>query len=205
MSIQIEIPRESLEMARRFLGHIPGAVEEVAAEAINEAINKANVEATRQIQGQYTVLNKKTIMKNKRITRRASGKDLLAKIKAKGSPLPLGAFFTNPGQVPRKRLMRPLFAQVKASGGSEVTGAFITNVLSGKSGERHTGVFTRIGEFGRRGNPKLEKIRQLYGPSVPQMLGNKDVDKYVEEAAQKTLREHFERAVDRLIAREGAR
>lgn len=46
-------------------------------------------------------------------------------------------------------------------GKGRIANAFIATMRSG-----HRGVFVRSGKFGRRGNNKLEKIRELFGPSL---------------------------------------
>ncbi|OGT01092.1 MAG: hypothetical protein A3K04_08185 [Gallionellales bacterium RBG_16_56_9] len=64
----------------------------------------------------------------------------------------------------------------------------------------HKGVFVRSGKFGRRGNPKLERIQELTGPSVPQMFFGTRVYRrlieFVHEAMPKNLADaitHFQR------------
>lgn len=186
MSVKIGISDHQLSRARNLLGTIPGAAEKAVSKAINRAITAANQEATRQIQGQYVIKNKKVITQTKKITCRATKSNLKAVIEAKGKPLPLGAFLTNPKKVPKRRPKSKLFAQVKQGGGGQIKGAFITTVQTGHIGIRHAGVFVR-----KKGNASLP-IKQLYGPSVPQMLGNEEIQEFLSKRAKLILDEHLE-------------
>lgn len=199
MSVKIDITDDQLRKAQDVLAHIPGGAEKALARAINRAIGTANAEATRQLQGQYVIKNKKVIVQAKSIKRRATSRNLFARIEAKGSPIPLGAFLTNPKKPPKRRLKRQLFARVKSSGGGTIKSAFITTVQTGHIGVRHAGVFIRTGERGRRGNPKLERIKQLYGPSIPQMLGNEEIQDFLVKRAKLVLDERLEHEMDVIL------
>lgn len=63
---------------------------------------------------------------------------------------------------PYRQTRQGVSVQIKTSGRSLIRGAFVATMP--KSG--HTGVFYRTGEFGRRGNPKLEKIDEAFTTRV---------------------------------------
>lgn len=68
-----------------------------------------------------------------------------------------------------------------------IRGAFLARMKSG-----HLGVFNRVenGKF---------PIVQRYGPSVPQMLENANVQKYVEDRATEMLAKRMEHEIDRML------
>lgn len=193
MSVDIDVTEKQLKRAQAALGHIPGAAEPAITRAINRAISAANVEATRQIQVKYTLKGKKTVNAAKRITRRATKRSLSAVIEAKGSPIPLGAFITNPKKPPKRRPKKKLFAQVKQGEGGQVRSAFITTVQTGHIGIRHAGVFVRT-----KGNASLP-IKQLYGPSVPQMIGDEEIKDYLERHAKAVLDDRLEHEINVIL------
>lgn len=193
MSVNVDVSDAQLKKAQDMLGHIPGGAEKAIARAINRAITAANTEATKQIQGQYVLKGKKVITQAKSVARRATKSSLSAIIEAKGSPIPLGAFLTNPRKPPRRRPKGSLFARVKADGGGQIKGAFITTVQTGHIGVHHAGVFVRS-----KGNASLP-IRQLYGPSVPQMLGNREIQDFLVKRAKLVLDERLDHEIDVML------
>lgn len=195
MSVKVNISGAQLKRAQDLLADIPGGATKAITRAINRSITAANVEATKQIQGQYTVINKKVITKAKTISKKATKNSLSAKIEAKGSPIPLGAFLTNPKKPPKRRPKSNLFAQVKTDDGGQIRGAFITTVQTGHIGVHHAGVFVRS-----KGNASLP-IRQLYGPSVPQMLGNEEIQDFLAKRATLVLDERLEHEIDVILRR----
>ena len=56
-------------------------------------------------------------------------------------------------------------------------------------GTGHTGIFERTGGMTSNGKDEIE---ELFGPSVPQMLGSEDVEKALAEDAMKS----FEKDLD---------
>ena len=58
-----------------------------------------------------------------------------------------------------------------------------------RMGTGHTGIFERTGGMTSRGKDEIE---ELFGPSVPQMLGSEDVEKALAEDAMKS----FEKDLD---------
>ena len=66
---------------------------------------------------------------------------------------------------------------------------------------KHTGyfgVYQRTGNFGRRGNPKLEKIKELYGPSIPEMLGNDSIVEKLENGANERFQKNLDHEINRI-------
>ena len=61
----------------------------------------------------------------------------------------------------------------------------------------HTGVFTRTGGVNRAGG---DEIRELYGPSVPQMLGHETVSASLMEKAMAAFDAEAERSVLEILS-----
>ena len=59
-------------------------------------------------------------------------------------------------------------------------------------GSGHTGIFERTGGMTSGGKDELE---ELYGPSVPQMLGSREVSERLSEEAV----ESFEKSLDQYV------
>lgn len=170
----------------------------IIARALNRAVDTGRVSATTSAREEYTA-KRKDLTSTIKVTR-ATAKNLNAYIVSKGSGIPLGSFKVRPS-TPNGRRRKPIEVQVRAGMGDAVPG-FIARV-GGKNG-----VWARRSVISRSGSPSKyhyrdskgrvrEEIRQLYGPSAPQMLGSDNVS----EAVRKSTLEAFDKRLDHEINR----
>jgi hypothetical protein len=98
--------------------------------------------------------------------------------------MPIGAY-------PHRQVSAGVSAEIKAGSRTVIRGAFVAAMKSG-----HRGVFMRSGRFGRRGNPKLERIRELYTTRVVDVFR----DPGFVEAVGVRATEVFQQTLDRNLA-----
>jgi hypothetical protein len=91
--------------------------------------------------------------------REASSQSLEARLGLGLKRIPLIAFNAR-GPEPSRGRGRGVSYRLRGGSG-RLPNAFIATMRSG-----HRGVFMRSGTFGRRGNPRLEKIHEKFGPSL---------------------------------------
>lgn len=135
-------------------------VDEANVAALNKAAVSTRAEAVRILRERYPGFKAAAIRAAMKIIKATYSKPV-AIIRVKGARTPLISF----GARQTKRGV-----SVKVRTKKFIKGAFIATMPSG-----HKGVFWRTGKFGRRGNPKLERIEQLHSLSVPQALETQEV------------------------------
>jgi minor tail protein Z (GPZ) len=87
--------------------------------------------------------------------------------------------------------------RVSVWGRSQIIGsAFIATMPSG-----HRGVFRRTGRYGRRGKPYLERIKELWGPTIYGTFATPDVQSVI----RSTMKTRLKTALIRRIASEQRR
>lgn len=186
----IELNSEQLKRAQQMLGHIPGAAPKAMANAINRAVTTARTEASRKVREMYYITNK-NITATMTLTKASAGSPT-ALIRSKAGPIALSKFRVTPKQPSAKR-KKPITARVKKGGGGPIAHAFVARMKSG-----HVGVFDRVGK-------QRLPINQLYGPSVPQMLGNPSVTQWVEAKASAKLDERLIHEIGRILDKEASK
>lgn len=200
MSVRISVTEEQVERAKAMLSSSPAMINNIICEAINKSIAIANRETTRKLQAEYTV-KKSIITKSKKVKKRAGKKNLVAVIESKGKPLTVRtAFIVRPSRKSGIR-RQPVYVRVKKMGGGVIQNAFLTTVETGHIGVKHLGVFIRNNKWGRNGNKKRERIKAIYGPSVPQMIGNEDIVEYIENLTEEKLDFYIEEKVSAFLER----
>ena len=154
----------------------------VSMRAINRAMDAGRVTASREVAKIYTVRAGKVNEKIK--VSKASKTNLEASVTWTGRPMNLADFKVSPKE-PRPAQRPVLKAGVlKSSGLKPVPGVFVANVKSGRRA------------FKRTGKPRLP-IESVYGPSIPQMLGNQEVVDAVQ--ASEVLDARLEHEITRIL------
>lgn len=187
----ITLRADELKRAEVALAHIKDGAAKAAMEALNTSANEAKKKAILKVKETYDVksTNDGNIKEKGAVNiirlQKATLQNLNAYVMSSGSRLPLIRFSVRPNSMPKKPT--PIIVSVKRSGGTPLKHAFITRVKSS-----HIGVFERVG---------LSRlpIKQLHGPSLPQMLGESKVSAYIEEEAQKLLDVNLDKAINRLM------
>lgn len=181
----IELRMEHMERLEAALSETPEKIPRAASRAINRAAYTARTEAARKAREEYIIRHGDVI--NTINIYPASETDLSATVVSRGSVIPLIKFRVSPKK-PQPKRKKPLIAVVKKGEGGPIARAFTAQMRS--SG--YIGVFQRVGK-------SRLPIRQLYGPSVPQMIGSRNVSQWVEEKAQEKLEERLEHEISRVL------
>lgn len=182
----IEFTADKILRAETLLGEIKGALPKVQSNAINRSLVSARAEAVRSVRQEYAIgadAVRKTI-----VVRIASMANPVGCILSSGSPIALSKFDVSPKRPQGGKNQTPVTVRVKLAGGRKpIKHAFVAKVSSG-----HIGVFIRAGK-------KRYPIKQLYGPSVPQMLGSEKVSKKIEAKAMETLDKRLDHEINRVL------
>ena len=193
----IEIDIKELERAKKTLQGIENGIERAATSAINHSLSKAKTKLKRKITETYYI--KSSDIEKTLSIKKANFSTLAGTIssRSKRTSLP---------KMKLKKSGKNLLVGIKKengvqllSGKSELFGKpFIARMKNG-----HIGVFQRktrrrIG-IGKKADEQENPIQELYTSSIPQMAGEKGVQKYIEEEAGKMVNERFIHEVDRIL------
>ncbi len=179
----IEINDKEFERVKTVLASVPKGAARAVSSAVNRAASAARAEAVKQVRAQYIV--KAQDVRSPISIEKASPSGLMATLRASGRVIPLSKFRISPKNPPQSRLLR---AQVKrGSAGGLLRHAFVARMSTG-----------HIGAYMRKTSRRLP-IRELFGPSVPHMIGNKEVMGKIEERATEVLDDRLEHEIARLL------
>lgn len=175
------------------LGKLKSKSPDVIARAINRAANNARKNMVKETSDRYFI--KGADVRNTISIAKASKSRLKAAIISNGPGIALSKFKVNPGTPVRyrgkSRSPKVYKAGVEKSGGVKPLDgdpkAFIAIMRSG-----HKGVFTRTTEHSL-------PIKQLYGPSVPQMLKNEKIMQAVNEDVNRTLQKRIDAEINNVL------
>lgn len=204
IGIQLSVAgQEAVDRAARLLAGVEGGVEKAVRSAISKAVarlRRSNVSAVRE---RYAI-SAANIRESENVQVSYSyDSGVQAFVRFSGARIPLFRFDgASPHQPTRDtsgrlpvmsgeehwRLMYPSVPAaghvLKDTSPYSFERAFVAQMRTG-----HTGIFERTG--GMTGGGK-DEIEELFGPSVPQMLGNEAVEKALAEDAMKS----FEKDLD---------
>lgn len=184
----IQIYKEQRENIEARLLGIKNGSTRVIKNALNKAVEIARDDIVKKVQETYTVNPKSAITKTIEI-KKANNKDLTASITSRGTAVPLIKFNVRPSKPQYKRKNRSiLYAEVKRGEGGIIKRAFVTR--GRKTG--NLGVFERVGT-------SRYPIYQKYGPSIPTMVGSRNIRLHVETNARKILNQIIEEEIEKLI------
>lgn len=180
--IELSIPQ--LERLQERLKDVPKKIPVVTARAINRAAEAARTEGSRFVRETYHVKHTAVLKKIK--IKKAYPADLVADIRVTGRPLSVINF--------RVRKNKPLptrgkyaVVRVKKGGGGRIKGSFVLTTTQG-----YTNVFTRV-------TKDRFPLRSIHGPSVPQMMGNKEGLKKMEDKAREVLDKRLDHEIERVL------
>jgi hypothetical protein len=192
--IRVKLDTAQLQNAQRVLQTMGKHARPILARSINRAIRGVVTDATNQARQTYTV--KAGAVRNSFKKEWASKKRLQGQAVSKGSPLRLYHF------APRPKKPSNLKHGVSVSPKGvrwRIPGTFIAPM---KKGGRQAGKTVGYGIFKRAGKDRYP-LEQQYGPSIPQMVDNEDVQDAVEKGAQERLSKNLEHEVDRHLQKVG--
>jgi len=139
----------------RIMGRAKHVVVEANVAALNRTMISVRAEVIKRVRKRYPGF-KAAVIRAAMKTHRATRVQPVARIEVRGRRTPLVNFGAK---------QKGAGVSVRITRRKIVKGTFLATMKSG-----HTGVFWRTGERGRRGNPRLERIAQLFTLSVPQSV-----------------------------------
>jgi len=202
---------DALERAERMLEGIPNGIQKAVNSAINRAAAHLRSASTKAIRERYAI-SRANIRAGENVTITYTYRDgVQAYVHFAGNRIPLHRFDgSGPAQPTYDTSRRvPVMLGTTADGegkwrlvhpGAAAYGHVLKstspkkfqNAFTAKMGNGHTGIYERTG--GMTSND-LDEIEELFGPSIPQMLGNQEVaDKLTNEAM-----ESFEKNLDQYV------
>lgn len=171
--INISVDTKELMQAEKLLSASPKAVRRASANAINKTLTHVRANASKTIRKRYIVKAKD--IKTTFSLRRANATSVYGVLKSEGKPIHLSKFKVTATRR-KKGMLQPLRVQVvKTASSKPVPGLFKHDTKS------------FLHRVGRTSYP----LRVPYGPSVPQMLGSKQVIHDIASEGEKFLNERF--------------
>lgn len=140
-------------------------IKRALSRAVNKTMRGAVTDFGREVPKSYNV-RKRDVTRSFSVRSAAVGR-LEATAISSGRPVALAAFGVSPAK-PGGRVRRGLSVKVGAQRKTMQGPYFVAGVETGHIGTVHIGVFRR------RGDARLP-IKQAYGPSISQMIGNRDI------------------------------
>lgn len=217
--IEIEIDTNEIEKIQQRLGSLSNKTPSVLANAINRTIANINKTVAEQATQNYNTTKKavKATLKHKRATKT----NLVGTVTSKAPVIALAKFKVSPNR-PISYKSGSLSPKVykaavkKGAASKPLNGnpkAFVAIMKNG-----HKGVFERTGRFeGAKGSEKRtriynskshrrtkhnEIIKELFGPSIPQMIKNQESMAYIQEEAKSTLQKRIDAEIKYLLSKE---
>ena len=179
----VTVTAEQIEKAERLLHGLKGAAGKALARSLNRSLESSRTEGVRKVRQEYNV-RAKDVRKTIKLSR-AKPNRLTAVISSTGGALPLASFKYKPATVnPRRRT--PVRVGVTKGALETLDRAFVARVNGVK------GIYERIGQ-------RRLPIRQLYGPSVPQMIGNDSVVQSMASRARETMDIRLDHEIERIL------
>lgn len=182
----ITIDNNLVECARALLDDKD--VKRAATSAVGRALTASRAAVAKKVRGEYTVKSAdiKTGIHVKRAKVTADG--VFGAVIGEGDRLRLDKF-----KVFRNAKSPMAVKVMKRKKASKIRGLFFANTSKGKEAPF------------LRSTAKRKPINILYGPSLPEMMGNKDVVRFMSDVAQDTLNRRFEHEMNYRLAKKGCK
>jgi len=180
----IELSADKVKLAETVMRGSPEKITKMFSQVVNRVADGVKTDAIRKTRANYNI--KAESARGQVQVKKGSAGNIGAIIRAQGPAIPLSKFKVTPAR-PTPGRTKPIYAQVKKGGGGELKKAFVIRAQNG-----HIGVMSRVG------TARLP-LRQHYGPSVPQMLGNQEVTQHIEQQAQERMDKRFEHEINRYL------
>lgn len=194
----ITIDDKELEKAQKLLGGIENGVKRAITSAINHSLGKAKTKLKKKITQEYYI--KSSDVEKTLSIKKANYSTLAGTISSRSKR-------TSLTKLKLKKSGTSILSGVRKSNGIKLLRGkdeLFGKPFTAKMKNGHFGVFQRktkqrigvgMGSSSEQENP----IQELYTLSIPQMAGEKGVQKYIEEEAEKMVNERFEHEVERIL------
>lgn len=180
----MEAAQAQIDKASRYLAGIPEGTERAVLNAMRRAMESARTAGTYKIFEVYDLFaTYGDVRRSFCMTKRPSRKDLTAQLTSRGMNLPMYKFLYKPTRDTTGKRRRLVRVSVKRDGGLKPLGQGFVH---------QGGVYQRVGKTSYPINP-------VYGVSIPQMLGNKEVVNVVESTMVKVTEERLDHEIYRLL------
>lgn len=186
--MRIVVDTAELKRVQQLLGEMQAKAPNVIARALNRSVSNVKSNIPKTVRDNYHI--RAQDVKDTLKVEKARVSKLQAKVISKGETLGLDKFKVNPKTVNSRRKAQLKIA-VKKDGIKQVLGAFIANANG-------------IKVFKREGKKRLP-IERLKGPSVPQMIRNKEgVDK-INKESYRTYHKNLNNDINYMLSKMGAK
>jgi len=183
--MQIEIKMQNVEEIKAKLGSLGQNAPKVISRVINRVI--VNVKKNMAVSAKKRYIVKTEDIKKTLTSSNATSSNLSAFVRSSGTLIPLYKFKVSPNQPRPKNPPKNFKARVLKASSLKPLQGFVAKMKSG-----HLGVFER------KDSSRLP-IKELYGPPIPQMLGNEEVWKDIEKEANQTVEKRMDHEIKRLL------
>ncbi len=202
MSLTIQVSQADMASIKSTLNGIQKDIDRALVYSINETLPGVRTDIVAELQSEINLpksilLNGPGTTKKKptfQIEKATTG-NLSGSITTLGRNIPLVYYRTAPRQLTAGKHYRKMEIQVKKSRGKHrLRHVFIPKLRSG-----HLGFFTTIpGSISKRTG--RVRIKELYGPRIPDIFSNKEPTQRVLTKVKERLDKNLDRAVNRVIA-----
>lgn len=179
----VRVSDAQIERAQLLLRGVRGGAPKALARSINRSVQNARSNIVKSVREEYTA-KAKSVRDTISISKASSSK-LEAVVKSVSPPLPLRDFQVSPRTENGKR-RSPIRVSVKKGNKSSFDKAFV--VRTGGT----INVFERVGK-------RRLPIQKLFGPSVPQMIGNDKVITRISDDATAMMEKRLDHEINRLL------
>lgn len=205
--IDVEVSEETTDRLHTILAGIENAEEKVLKPALARGLSAGKTAFSKQTRETYhvspSILSSYSKVGYKNVS--VSGNGIIGSIEYSGGVIPLFKFNVAPKKPTYGK--KAVKASVMRSGGQVVfENAFIAQMKSG-----HLGIFEGKGTWRRSTRPTKtggntennEKIKELFGPSVPRMAENAVVLQSVEDRVNEVINQRIDHETERLLSGNG--
>ena len=200
--LEVNINEEVEQKISTVLSDIQDADKKILAPAIKRGLIAGKNEAARGVTQVYTV-DKSGFKKNVKTRNTLEARDgmIIGSVIFSGKPVSLYRFDVSP-VMPTYGKKKIRVSVLKSSGPKQLEDAFVAEMKNGRKNifERK-GSWSIEGREGKEGNKTKhnEKLKKLYGPSVPKMIENAHVEKKVEERMNEIISKRIDHEVSHLL------
>lgn len=205
--IDVEVSEETTDRLHTILAGIENAEEKVLKPALARGLSAGKTAFSKQTRETYhvspSILSSYSKVGYKNVS--VSGNGIIGSIEYSGGVIPLFKFNVAPKKPTYGK--KAVKASVMRSGGQVVfENAFIAQMKSG-----HLGIFEGKGTWRRSTRPTKtggntennEKIKELFGPSVPRMAENAVVLQSVEDRVNEVINQRIDHEIERILSGNG--
>ncbi len=188
--IKIELEQNTYEEIQKRLKGIGKKAKSVSKKAVNETAKKTEKDIINDIKENYTA--KKAALKGTTKVKKALVKNLSATIEIKSNAISAKKGYETKSNT-KKIAARLKVLQNGSRKTLELEGrkAFLATMKND-----HVGIFQRVPRSAVKGR---EKIKEIYGPSIPGLVGGRRIYPKIEKKAKKELEEQLEKFITQAL------